>query len=96
MAAPLRCHSFLFYFHFPVMTAYLKGMAVIRKNSFVIFPETLSDSFGEEIYSSRKVTQLEGKITEGTPYGWVQGLSLPTRETVKETNQMLFDEMQAV
>lgn len=75
---------------------YLKGMAVIRKNSFMIFPEILSDSFGEEIYSTHKVSQLEGEIVDGIPYGWVQGLSLPTRETVEETIQMLFDEMQAV
>ena len=74
---------------------YLKGMAVIRKNSFTIFPETLSDSFGDEIYSTRKIHQLEGEIVEGTPYGWVQGLSLPTKETVEETIQMLFEEMQA-
>ena len=73
---------------------YLKGMAVIRKNSFTIFPETLSDSFGTEIYSTRRVSQLEGEIVEGTPYGWVQGLSLPTRETVEETIQMLYEEMQ--
>jgi hypothetical protein len=73
---------------------YLKGMAVIRKNSFMIFPEILSDSFGEEIYSTRKVSQLEGEIVDGTPYGWVQGLSLPTRETVEETIQMLYEEMQ--
>lgn len=75
---------------------YLKGMAVIRKNSFMIFPEILSDSFGEEIYSTRKVSQLEGEIVDGTPYGWVQGLSLPTRETVEETIQMLYEEMQVV
>ena len=75
---------------------YLKGMAVIRKNSFMIFPEILSDSFGEEIYSTRKVCQLEGEIVDGTPYGWVQGLSLPTRETVEETIQMLYEEMQVV
>ena len=74
---------------------YLKGMAVIRKNSFTIFPETLSDSFGDEIYSIRRMSRLEGEIVEGTPYGWVQGLSLPTRETVEETIQMLFDEMEA-
>lgn len=75
---------------------YLKGMAVIRKNSFMIFPEILSDSFGEEIYSTRKVSQLEGQIVDGTPYGWVQALSLPTRETVEETIQMLYEEMQVV
>ena len=73
---------------------YLKGMAVIRKNSFTIFPEILSDSFGDEIYSTRRMSQLEGNIVEGIPYGWIQGLSLPTRETVEKTVQMLFDEMQ--
>ena len=74
---------------------YLKGMAVISKNSFTIFPEILSDSFGAEVYSTRRIDQLNGKTVEGTPYGWVQGLSLPTRKTVEETIQMLFDEMQA-
>lgn len=74
---------------------YLKGMAVIRKNSFTIFPEILSDSFGDEIYSVRRIGQMEGTIVEGTPYGWVQGLSLPTKETVEDTIQMLFDEMRA-
>ena len=74
---------------------YLKGMAVIRKSSFTIFPEVLSDSFGDEIYSSRRMGQLEGMIVEGIPYGWVQGLSLPTKQTVKEAIQMLFEEMQA-
>ena len=74
---------------------YLKGMAIIRKNSFTIFPGILSDSFGEEIYSSRRMSQLEGMIMEGMPYGWIQGLSLPTRETVEEAIKMLFEEMQA-
>ncbi len=74
---------------------YLKGMAVIRKNSFTILPGVLSDRFGDEIYATRRMEQFEGKIVTGTPYGWVQGLSLPTRETVEETIQMLFDEIQA-
>ena len=73
---------------------YLKGMAVIRKNSFTIFPEILSDSFGDEIYSTRRMSQLEGVIVDGKPYGWIQGLSLPTGETVEKTVQMLFEEMQ--
>lgn len=74
---------------------YLKGMAVIRKNSFMILSESLADSFGAEVYARRKVTQLEGPISERTAYGWVRGLALPTRETVEDTIQMLFDEMQA-
>ncbi len=74
---------------------YLKGMAVIRKNSFTILPGVLSDRFGDEIYATRRMEQFEGTIVKGTPYGWVQGLSLPTRETVEETIQMLFDEIQA-
>ena len=72
---------------------YLKGMAVIRKNSFIIFPETLSDSFGSEVYSRRRLNQLEGTIVEGAPYGWVQGLSLPSRKTVFDAIQMLYNEM---
>ena len=41
------------------------------------------------------MSQLEGMIMEGMPYGWIQGLSLPTRETVEEAIKMLFEGMQA-
>ena len=75
--------------------SYLKGMAVIRKNSFIILSETLVDSFGAEVYSTRAPKRLEGAIEAGTPYGWVQALSLPSRETVEATIQMLYEEMQA-
>ena len=74
---------------------YLKGMAVLRKNSFTILSETLVDSFGAEVYSTRIPRQFEGAITEGKPYGWVQALSLPSRETVEETIRMLYEEMEA-
>ncbi len=73
---------------------YLKGMAVFHKNSFVILAEGLSESFGSEIYSVPRIRQLEGAIVDRTPYGWVQGVSLPSRETVEGTIKMLFEEMQ--
>ena len=72
---------------------YLRGMAVIHKCSFMIKPESLADSFGAEVYSTRPLPRFEGKIVEGTAYGWVQALTLPTRETVEETIRMLEEEM---
>lgn len=74
--------------------SYLKGMAVIRKKSFTIYQENLADSFGYEVYSTRKVRKLEGSIVESTPYGWVQALALPTRETVEKSILTLYEEME--
>ena len=74
---------------------YLKGMAVIHKRSFTILSDTLVESFGPEIYSTRLPRQIEGTINERTPYGWVQALKLPSRETVEASIQMLYDEMVA-
>ncbi len=74
---------------------YLKGMAVIHKNSFTILAESLADGFGVEASSARRIKKLEGSIVERTPYGWVQGLSLPSRETVETTIQMLLKEKEA-
>jgi hypothetical protein len=62
--------------------SYLRGVAVIRKNSFTIMPETVIGSFGAEVYSSKRMARLEGVIGERSTYGWVQALSLPTRELV--------------
>ena len=73
---------------------YLKGMAVFHKNSFTIMPEVFSgDSFGDEVYSRRPAVRLEGRIMDGKPYGWVQSLTLPSRETVEMTIQILEEEM---
>ena len=53
-----------------------------------------ADSFGHEVYSTRKVRKLEGSIVESTPYGWVQALTLPTRETVERSILTLYEEME--
>ena len=74
---------------------YLKGIAVIRNSSFTILPEVLAEGFGDSANPTRKTKKLEGVIVQRTPYGWVQGLSLPTRETVEATIQMLLAEKQA-
>ena len=73
---------------------YLKGIAVIRNTSFTILPEVLAEGFGDSANPTRKTKKLEGAIVQRTPYGWVQGLSLPTRETVEATIQMLLAEKQ--
>ena len=72
---------------------YLQGMAVFHKRSFTIQPENLAESFGGEVYSENRIYQLEGSIVSGTPYGWVQSLTLPTREVVEDAIQMLAMEM---
>ena len=72
---------------------YLKGMAVFRKNSFTILSESLHDSFGAEMYSKPKLKLCDGAIVERIPYGWVRGISVPSRETVKETIDMLYEEL---
>ena len=60
-------------------------------------PEILSGyTEGSKLVNFKGPAYLEGEIVDGTPYGWVQGLSLPTRETVEETIQMLYEEMQVV
>ena len=74
---------------------YLKGMAVIHKKSFTILSDSLAESFGPEIYSTRLPRQIKGTINERTPYGWVQALTLPSRETVEAAIQMLYEEMMA-
>ena len=56
-------------------------------------PETVIGSFGAEVYSSKRMARLEGVIGERSTYGWVQALSLPTRELVEATIQVLYEEM---
>lgn len=73
---------------------YLKGIAVFKKHSFTIMPEIIADGFGPEVYTTRRTVRLEGAIQSGTAYGWVQALTLPTRETVEEAIQMLYEELQ--
>ncbi len=75
---------------------YLKGMAVIRKNYFTIFPMEWSDGFGEEYYQvqRRKLFQRFGDpdtkaMRRAIPYGWTVGLDLPNERTVQETIEIL-------
>ena len=69
-------------------------MAVIRKKSFTIYPESWYDNFGNEIYSNWRKFNPEGKIVASVPYGWTQALVLPTEETVQKTIEMLREEME--
>ena len=68
-------------------------MAVFRKNSFTILSESLHDSFGAEMYSKPKLKLRDGAISERIPYGWVRGISVPSRETVEETIKILYEEL---
>lgn len=65
---------------------YLRGMAVFKKNSIMIFPEDWADSFGTDIYHSctRKQTRYEhgASGSKAEPYGWTLGVDVPTREEV--------------
>ena len=72
---------------------YLRGVAVFKKNSFSIYPEELIGSFGPETSQITVIPKLEGTMCSGTPYGWVQALTLPTRETVEAAIRMLEEEM---
>ena len=68
---------------------YLKGMAVVGKNSLTIFPESWADSFGDKASNTRDgrlqaYLNRVGPIVEGTPYGWTVGLELPTMEKVQD------------
>ena len=74
--------------------SYLRGMAVIRKKSFTIYPESWHDSFGNDVYSNWRKFNPEGKIVASIPYGWTQALVLPTEETVQKTIEMLREEME--
>ena len=65
---------------------YLRGMAVFKKNSIMIFPEDWADSFGPDIYHSctRKQTRYEhgASGSKAEPYGWTLGVDVSTREEV--------------
>ena len=43
----------------------------------------------------KQLTPIDNNNHLIMPYGWIQGLSLPTRETVEEAIKMLFEEVQA-
>ena len=78
---------------------YLKGMAVIGKKSFSIYPESWIDSFGKELYNANcllfraRLKQVDMELAgDVIPYGWTVGLDLPTAETVKEAIEFLKSE----
>ena len=79
---------------------YLKGMAVIRKNRFYIFPERWADSFGDRFYETTGYMLKErfancGNIGKGIPYGWTVGLSVPSPKYIRDEIAQLRSEMVA-
>lgn len=72
---------------------YLRGMAVIRKKSFTIYPRNWYDSLGNSVYDDWRQFRPTGRIGEGIPYGWTQALTLPSEATVQEAINMLCEEM---
>ena len=77
---------------------YLKGMAVIGKNSFTIFPESWNGECGETYYDSLgfKINERfadNTKIENGQPYGWTVGLVLPSSQDLMEEIEILKSEM---
>ncbi len=72
---------------------YLKGMAVIRKSSFTIYPSDWADSFGELVSSFRERPPWKGTHSKSVPYGWTLGLDIPSRETAENTIACLRNEM---
>jgi len=77
---------------------YLKGMAVIRKTSFTIFPESWADSCGDRYYESSgyKLKERFNSITDigsGRPYGWTVDLSIPSEELIKAEIETLAAEL---
>lgn len=81
--------------------SYLRGMAVISKNQFTIYPDSWSEGFGSNIYENPDthlrcfMEKHKGRKGEQapTPYGWTVGLELPTLRTVRETIEILKQEM---
>ena len=81
--------------------SYLRGMAVISKNKFTIYPDSWSEGFGSNIYENPdthlRCYMEKNKDRKGeqapTPYGWTVGLELPTLRTVRETIEILKREM---
>lgn len=77
---------------------YLKGVAVIRKNSFTIYPEKWINSCGESYYETsgfkiRNRFSGEKKAEGGLPYGWTVGLELPSPQEIREEIAQLQSEM---
>ena len=81
--------------------SYLRGMAVIHKNKFTIYPSEWSEDFGNNIYDNSDTHlrsfmahhRQNGSMEAPTPYGWTVGLNLPTLKTVRETIEMMKQEM---
>ena len=79
---------------------YLRGMAVIKKNSFTIYPEEWSDDCGKNYYETTgmmiKARFADSEsIESGVPYGWTVGLDLPSPEDIKKEITQLKNEMTA-
>ena len=77
---------------------YLKGMAVIGKNSFTIFQESWNGECGETYYQSSGIKIKarfvnEVRIEEGQPYGWTVGLELPSPQDIQKEISELKSEM---
>jgi DNA invertase Pin-like site-specific DNA recombinase len=78
---------------------YLKGMTVMGKKGFRIYPESWADSFGRDFYHPGRLPVFADArdgdgalIGETIPYGWTVGLDLPTRETVEKAIAFLKSE----
>ena len=72
---------------------YLKGMAIIYKKSFTIFPKAWCDSLGSGVYDDWRQFKPVGRVGESIPYGWTQTLTLPSEDTVRKAINMLYEEM---
>lgn len=73
---------------------YLKGMAVLKKTGFTIFPEEWSESFGPKLYERKDFVPPDSKAFASgpgdiDPYGWTLGLNLPSREEISRTIEEL-------
>ena len=81
--------------------SYLRGMAVIQKNKFTIYPSEWWEEFGSNIYDNSDTHlrsfmahhRQNGSMDDPIPYGWTVGLNLPTLKTVRETIEMMKQEM---
>ena len=73
-------------------------MAVIRKTSFSIFPESWADSCGDRYYESsgyKLKARFSGKdnVGAGIPYGWTVGLQVPSEEHIRAEIETLAAEL---
>ena len=74
---------------------------VIESNKFTIYPSEWSEDFGSNIYDNSDTHlrsfmahhRQNGAMEAPTPYGWTVGLNLPTLKTVRETIEMMKQEM---